>query len=58
MEGTPHTEKILVHEGVQLFRESQWLKKNDQSGIKIFLLVGLRDKEIMATLQVQQDSII
>ena len=48
MEGV---EKILVHEGVQLFRESLWTLQSDNVGLKIFLLVGLRDKEVLAAVQ-------
>ena len=41
-------EKISVHEGVQLFRQSQWTMFSEHIGLKIFLLAGLRDKEILA----------
>ena len=44
-------EKILVHDGVQLFKESLWTLQSDNVGLKVFLLVGLRDKEILAAMQ-------
>ena len=43
-------EKILVHEGVKLFKESIWTLFTDHVGVKLFLLAGLREKEILAAL--------
>jgi len=43
---------------VPLFRHSEWTLFSEHVGIKIFLLAGLRDKEILAALQTGQDTIV
>ena len=43
-------ERIVVHEGVQLFKESLWFRDNTITGVKVFLLIGLREKEVMTAL--------
>lgn len=41
-----------MHEGIQLFKQSIWTKYTEhKGGPKIFLLTGLRDKEILSAVQ-------
>ena len=57
MEDRPPYEKILVHEGVQLFKESYWTAITDHVGVKVFLLAGIREKEVLAALQTDQKTL-
>jgi len=44
-------EKITIHEGVELFRESQFSHRQElEGGTKIFLLYGLREREVLAAV--------
>eukprot|EP00347_Sterkiella_histriomuscorum_P023599 403334041 len=50
-------DKIFVHEGIQLFNESAWTAQN-HSNLKIFLLLGLREKEILSAMQTSENDIV
>jgi hypothetical protein len=56
MEAELLREKILVHEGIMLFRESVWTTGQREQPA-LFLLTGLREKEILSAIQTSVETL-